>query len=77
MKAKFKVGDTLSVNNKYLREGKAYFGKNLKYKNFVGKVKKVHENTYGEKDGFGDVWQNFYEFENGETICETFLNQLY
>ena len=45
MKAKFKVGDILSVNDEYLRQGNRYFGKHLKNKRFKGEVIKVHENT--------------------------------
>jgi len=75
MKAEFKAGDLVTVNDTYLREGKAFFGKNLKHRKFQGKIAKVYENTHDEKDGHGDVWQNFYEFKNGLQICERFLSR--
>ena len=73
MKAKFKIGDIVSVNDLYLQQGKALFHKELKHKKFQGKIAGVHENTYDEKDGFGEIWQNFYDFKNGLSICEIFL----
>ena len=73
MKAKFKVGDTVTVNDEYLRQGKAYFGKALKHKKFCGKILKVFENTNDEKDGHGEIWRNFYEFRGDFHICEIFL----
>ena len=73
MKAKFKVGDLVTVNNEYLRQGKAYFGKDLKHKYFQGKIIRVYENTNDEKDGQDDIWRNFYEFGCGLQICELFL----
>ncbi len=73
MKAKFKAGDTVTVNDEYLRQGKAFFSKELRHKNFSGKIIKVYENTKDEKDGFGDIWRNFYEFKGGLQICEIFL----
>ena len=73
MKAKFKAGDMVAVNNEYLRQGKAYFGDELRHKNFRGKIVKVHENTNDERDGQGDIWRNFYEFDNNLHICEIFL----
>ena len=76
MQAKYGIGDILTVNGDYLREGKAYFGKNLNHKNFCGAVLKVFENTNDEKDGFGDVWSNFYEFNDGLQICERFLRRV-
>jgi len=75
MKAKFKVGDLVAVNDTYLREGKAFFGKELKHRNFRGKIFKVYENTHDERDGFGSAWQNLYEFKNGVQICERFLSR--
>jgi len=75
MKAKYKVGDLVAVNDAYLREGKAFFGKKLKHKNFRGKIVKVHENTHDEKDGHGNVWQTFYGFGNGLQVCERFLSR--
>ena len=76
MKAKYKVGDVLSINDEYIKQGKLYFGKNLKNKNFVGKVEKVYENTHDDKDGFGDVWQNIYVFKDETSICEKFLKKI-
>lgn len=73
MKAKYKVGDIVTVNGEYLRQGKAFFGKELKHKTFCGKITMVYENTNDEKDGFGEIWRNFYEFKNGLHICELFL----
>jgi len=73
MKAKFKVGDLVAVNDEYRRQGKAYFGKELKHKNFRGKIVKVHENAKDERDGHGDIWPNFYEFRGDVHICEKFL----
>jgi len=75
MTAKFTVGDLVTVNDTYLREGKAFFARELKHKNFLGKIAKVYENTRDERDGHGDVWQNFYEFKNGLQICERFLSR--
>jgi len=75
MTAKFKIGETVAVNDVYLREGKAFFGKKLKHKNFRGEIVKVYENTHDEKDGHGDVWQTFYGFKNGLLICERFLSR--
>jgi len=74
MEAKFKVGDLATVNEVYLREGRAFFGKRLKHENFRGRIVKVYENTHNEKDGHGDIWQTFYEFKNGLQICERFLS---
>ena len=76
MKAKFKVGDFVKVNSEYLRQGKAYFGKELKHKNFRGKIVRVFENTNDEKDGHGEIWRNFYQFKNGLQICEIFLQEV-
>jgi len=76
MKAKFKVGDMVAVNNEYLRQGKAYFGKELRHKNFCGKIVRVHENTNNEKDGHGDIWRNFYDFDGDIHICEIFLRSV-
>jgi hypothetical protein len=73
MKAKYKVGDLVTVNGEYLRQGKAFFDKELKHKYFRGEIIKVYENTNDEKDGFGDIWRNFYEFKGGVQICELFL----
>jgi hypothetical protein len=73
MKAKFKVGDLVTVNSKYLREGLRYFGKELKHRNLKGKIIKVFENINDEKDGHGDIWCNFYEFADNVHICEMFL----
>ena len=73
MKAKYKTGDLVTVNDEYFRQGKAFFGKELKHKKFRGKIVKVFENTGDGKDGFGDVWRNFYEFKGGLQICEIFL----
>ena len=75
MEAIFKVGDIVGVNSEYHKKGKAYFGRHLKHKNFKGTIVKVHENTNDEKDGFGDIWQNFYEFKGGISICEIFLKK--
>ncbi|MCL2194295.1 MAG: hypothetical protein FWB78_12990 [Treponema sp.] len=76
MTAKFTVGDLVTVNDVYLREGKAFFGKNLKHGKFQGKIAKVYENTHDERDGHGDVWQTFYGFESGLQICERFLSRV-
>ena len=73
MKAKYKVGDIVTVNGKYFIEGKAYFGKELKHKKFCGMITKIFENTNDEKDGHGEIWNNFYQFKNGIQICELFL----
>jgi hypothetical protein len=73
MKAKFRVGDRVTVNAKYLREGRRYFGRELKYIKLLGKIVTVHENTNNEKDGQGDIWKNFYEVNGGVLICEAFL----
>ena len=73
MKAKFKVGDLVTVNNEYLRQGKAYFGNELRHKNFREKIVRVYENTNDEKDGQGGIWRNFYEFSGDVHICEMFL----
>jgi len=73
MKAKFKIGDIVTVNARFLEEGRHYFGKELKNKNFRGEILKVYENTNDEKDGFGDVWPNVYIFKGNQSICELFL----
>jgi len=73
MIAKYKVGDAVGVNDRYLMEGKHYFGKELRNKKFQGVITKVFENTNDQQDGFGDIWQNFYEFKSGLQICEIFL----
>ena len=75
MIAKFKVGDVVTVNDAYLREGKKFFDRELKHKNFRGKIVKVYENTHDERDGHGDVWQTFYMFKNDLQICERFLSR--
>ena len=73
MKAKFEVGDIVEVNERYLQEGRRYFGKALRHKNFRGEILKVYENTNDEKDGHGDVWPNVYIFKGDLSICELFL----
>jgi len=73
MKAKFKVGDLVTVNERYLIEGDCYFGKELRHRNFRREVIAVHENTSDERDGFGEIWQNHYECNGGILICELFL----
>jgi hypothetical protein len=73
MTAKFKTGDLVTLNDEYFRQGKAFFDKQLRLKKFSGKITKVYENTNDEKDGFGEVWRNFYEFKNDLQICELFL----
>ena len=73
MTAKYKVGDMVTVNDEYWKQGKTFFAKELKHKYFKGKITKVFENTGDEKDGFGDIWRNFYEFKGGLQICELFL----
>ena len=75
MTAVFKVGDLVSVNDRYLFEGKQLFGKKLKHKKFQGKIIEVFENTYDERDGHGDIWRNFYGFKGGLQICEIFLKE--
>jgi hypothetical protein len=77
MKAKFKVGDFVTVNDEYFRQGKAFFQKELRHKKFRGKIVRVYENTKDEKDGFGEIWRNFYEFNGGLQICELFLKFAY
>jgi len=66
MTAKFTVGD----------KERPFFARELKHKNFRDKIVKVYENTRDERDGHGDVWQNFYEFKNGLQICEKFLSRV-
>jgi len=73
VKAKYKVGDTVAVNERYLNEGARYFGKELKHKTLKGKIVKVFENTNDERDGSGDIWQTFYEVTGSIHICECFL----
>jgi hypothetical protein len=74
MKAMFKVGDVVRTNNHYRREGQRFFGKMLQHRFFEGAITKVIENTNDEKDGSGDVWTNFYEFDKDITINERFLD---
>ena len=73
MKAKFQIGEMVKTNARYRSEGQKYFGKNLRHRNFKGRITEVFENTDDEKDGHGDIWENFYKFENGAQICELFL----
>jgi len=73
VKAKFKVGDLVTVNDRYWEEGLRYFGKELRHRNLRAKIIAVHENTNDEKDGFGEIWQNHYECKGGVLICELFL----
>ncbi len=75
MTAKFKIGEILATNDEYRRQGRAYFGKELKHRHFEGAVEKVCENTNDQIDGNGDVWPNVYVFNGGLSICEPFLQR--
>ena len=75
MKAKFNVGEVLTVNDAYRRQGSVFFGKDLKHRYFIGKVLKVCENTNDQTDGSGNVWPNVYIFRGGLSICESFLRR--
>jgi hypothetical protein len=73
MKAKFKVGDTLKGTASFVREGKKLFGNDFEYTNFKSKVVKVYENNTDARDGQGDIIPNMYIFEDGNSLCEKFL----
>jgi len=74
-RAKYKAGDSVSTNDLYRREGIRYFGKDLKHKNYKGSVLRVYENTKGDRDGMGDVWEHFYLCSGDVLICERFLSR--
>jgi len=77
MKAKFEIGDTVTLSDLYFHEGFGYFGKNLRHQSQKKmQVVKVCIPKLGEQDGLGELVPIIYNVKVGmelESFCEKFL----
>jgi hypothetical protein len=81
MEAKYKIGDSVTVSDEYLREGFALFGKELYFqKQTPMKVLKVWIPKDGLQDSFGNLVPVTYEvktYKGAYGFCENFLTSYF
>jgi len=79
MKAKYKVGDTVTVSDEYFREGFERFGKELHFqKQTPMEVLKVWIPEDGLQDSFGEIVPITYNVKTNKGVysfCEKFLTR--
>jgi len=67
----FKIGDKVKLNDLYFKEGRKYFGRNLRYiNNFVKTVVKIYPPLLCNNDAGVVV------LEDDISICTTFLEKV-
>ena len=81
MVAKYKIGDSVTVSNEYLMQGRAYFGKDLHFqKQTPMNVLKVTIPRDGLQDGTGELVPIIYDVKTNKgtySFCEKFLTSYY
>ena len=73
---KFKIGDFVTTNDLYYREGSEYFGKELKHTKLKGEVISMWNNQTGIRDSLGNIAEDTVMVKHRSGIdqfCAKFL----